>query len=45
MPIKYDKLIALLKKSGYTSYKIRQEKTYEIPCVYGENIIFCKNAQ
>ena len=26
MPIKYDKLIALLKKSGYTSYKIRQEK-------------------
>ena len=26
MPIKYNKLIALLKKSGYTSYKIRQEK-------------------
>ena len=26
MPIKYDKLIALLKENGYTSYKIRQEK-------------------
>lgn len=26
-------------------HKIRQEKTHEIPCVYGENIIFCKNAQ
>lgn len=26
MPIKYDKLIALLKEKGYTSYKIRQEK-------------------
>lgn len=26
MPIKYDKLIALLKERGYTSYRIRQEK-------------------
>lgn len=26
MPIKYDKLIALLKENGYTSYKIRKEK-------------------
>lgn len=26
MPIKYDKLIALLKEKGYTSYRIRQEK-------------------
>ena len=26
MPIKYDKLISLLKEKGYTSYKIRQEK-------------------
>lgn len=26
MPIKYDKLIVLLKENGYTSYRIRQEK-------------------
>ena len=26
MPIKYDKLIDLLKEKGYTSYRIRQEK-------------------
>jgi len=26
MPIKYDKLIDLLKENGYTSYIIRQEK-------------------
>mgnify|MGYP001518939968 FL=1 len=25
MPIKYDKLINLLKEKGYTTYKIRQE--------------------
>ena len=25
MPIKYDKLLALLNKRGYTSYKIRKE--------------------
>lgn len=26
MAIKYDKLLALLKENGYTSYKIRKEK-------------------
>ena len=26
MPIKYDKLLSLLKAKGYTTYKIRQEK-------------------
>lgn len=26
MPIVYDKLFALLKEKGYTSYRIRQEK-------------------
>lgn len=26
MPIKYDKMIALLKEKGYTTYRIRQEK-------------------
>ena len=26
MPIKYDKLILLLKEKGYTSYKIRKDK-------------------
>ena len=26
MPIVYDKLFALLKEKGYTTYKIRQEK-------------------
>ncbi|MBE7011323.1 MAG: helix-turn-helix transcriptional regulator [Ruminococcaceae bacterium] len=26
MPIKYDKLMSLLKEKGYTTYKIRQEK-------------------
>ncbi len=26
MPIIYDKLFALLKEKGYTTYKIRQEK-------------------
>ena len=26
MPIKYDKLFALLKENGYTTYKIRQDK-------------------
>ena len=26
MPIKYDKLFALLKEKGYTTYKIRQDK-------------------
>ncbi len=26
MSIKYDKLIALLKEKGYTTYKIRKEK-------------------
>ncbi|MBR3971170.1 MAG: helix-turn-helix transcriptional regulator [Ruminococcus sp.] len=26
MSIKYDKLLALLKKNGYTSYRIRKEK-------------------
>lgn len=26
MPIKYDKLLRLLEESGYTSYKIKQEK-------------------
>ena len=26
MPIKYDKLFALLKSKGYTTYKIRKEK-------------------
>ena len=26
MPIKYDKLLTLLKKRGYNSYKIKQEK-------------------
>ena len=26
MPIKYDKLMELLKSKGYTTYKIRQEK-------------------
>ena len=26
MPIVYDKLLALLKEKGYTTYKIRQEK-------------------
>ena len=25
MPIKYDKLMVLLKEKGYTTYKIRQE--------------------
>lgn len=25
MPIKYDKLMALLKEKGYTTYKIRKE--------------------
>ncbi|MBQ8823875.1 MAG: helix-turn-helix transcriptional regulator [Ruminococcus sp.] len=25
MPFKYDKLFALLKEKGYTTYKIRQE--------------------
>ena len=25
MPIKYDKLIALLKEKGYTTYRIRKE--------------------
>ena len=25
MPIKYDKLFALLKEKGYTTYRIRQE--------------------
>jgi len=25
MPIKYDKLIALLKEKGYTTYKIRKD--------------------
>ena len=25
MPIKYDKLIALLKETGYTTYRIRQD--------------------
>lgn len=25
MPIKYDKLLALLKVKGYTSYRIRKE--------------------
>lgn len=26
MPIKYDKLMALLKEKGYTTYKIRKDK-------------------
>lgn len=26
MPIKYNKLIALLKEKGYTTYRIRKEK-------------------
>jgi len=26
MPIKYDKLFALLKEKGYSSYRLRQEK-------------------
>ena len=26
MPIKYDKLVALLKEKGYTTYKIRKDK-------------------
>lgn len=26
MPIKYDKLMALLKEKGYTTYRIRQDK-------------------
>lgn len=26
MPIKYDKLMSLLKERGYTTYKIRKEK-------------------
>lgn len=26
MPIKYDKLMMLLKEKGYTTYKIRKEK-------------------
>lgn len=26
MPIKYDKLMNLLKEKGYTTYKIRKEK-------------------
>lgn len=26
MPIKYDKLLALLKEKGYTTYRIRKEK-------------------
>lgn len=26
MAIKYDKLIAMLKKNGYTTYRIRKEK-------------------
>ena len=26
MPIKYDKLMALLKEKGYTTYRIRKEK-------------------
>ena len=26
MPIKYDKLMRLLKEKGYTTYKIRKEK-------------------
>ena len=26
MPIKYDKLLNLLKEKGYTTYKIRKEK-------------------
>ncbi|MFT3951160.1 MAG: helix-turn-helix transcriptional regulator [Oscillospiraceae bacterium] len=26
MPIKYDKLLALLKEKGFTTYKIRKEK-------------------
>jgi len=26
LPIKYDKLLALLKEKGYTTYRIRQEK-------------------
>ena len=26
MPIKYDKLFALLKERGYTTYRIRKEK-------------------
>lgn len=26
MPIKYDKLLQLLEKKGYTSYRIRKER-------------------
>lgn len=26
MPLKYDKLFALLKENGYSSYRLRQEK-------------------
>lgn len=26
MPIKYDKLLAILKEKGYTTYRIRKEK-------------------